>query len=57
MTEQQIKNSIELCKDAPVSSVMRLMDVWRRSDIEDMARYFKCDNNKTTVAAHLIAGR
>ena len=57
MTEQQIKNSIELCKNQPVSKVLQLFRFWGKSEVEAMAKYFKCDANETAVAAHLINGR
>lgn len=57
MTEQQIKNSIELCKNQPVSKVLQLFRFWGPEQVKAMAEYFGCANNETTVAAHLINGR
>ena len=57
MTEQQIKNSIELCHNQPVSKVLQLFRFWGQKEIDAMAKYFNCDNNETAVAAHLIVGK
>lgn len=57
MSEEQIKNSIQLCKNQPVSLVLRLFRYWGQEEVEAMAKYFGCDANETDVAAHLIAGR
>lgn len=57
MTEQQIKNSIQLCKNQPVSKVLQLFRFWGQSEVKAMAEYFGCNADETTVAAHLINGK
>ena len=57
MTTEQIQNSIALCKNQPVSQVLKLFNYWRQEDVEDMAKYFGCDANETAVASRLILGR
>lgn len=57
MTEEQIQNSIALCKNQPVSQVLRLFNYWGKSEVEAMAKYFGCEPNETAVAARLILGR
>lgn len=57
MTREQIENSIELCRNQPVSKVLQLFRFWGDSEVKAMAEYFGCEANETTVAAHLINGR
>lgn len=57
MTEEQIKNSIQLCKNQPVSKVLQLFRFWGQEEMKAMAKYFKCNANETEVAAHLINGK
>lgn len=57
MTEEQIKNSIALCKNQPVSKVLTLFRFWGPNEVKAMAKYFNCDENPTTVASRLILGR
>ena len=58
MTTQQIQNAISICKGAPLSTIIRAFDMgaWNRAALEDMARYFNCQAEKTTVAFHLQMG-
>lgn len=57
MTEQQIKNVIDLCKGQPLSKVDQLGRIYRQYQIDAMAKYFNCHNDWTTVMAHLINGK
>ena len=57
MTKEQIENSIQLCKNQPISKVLALFRFWGQSEVKAMAEYFGCDANETTVAANLINGK
>ena len=57
MTEEQIKNSIELCKNHPLSEILRLFQYWGQEEIDAMAKYFKCEADQNTVAFHLMIGK
>lgn len=58
MTEQQIKNAINLCKGEPLGKIMQLFNLgmWRAAQTKDMSDYFKCENTKEAVAFHLQRG-
>lgn len=57
MTEEQIKNSIELCKNQPLSKILQLFRFWGEEEVKAMAKYFKCEETKGVVALHLMMGR
>jgi len=57
MTEEQIRNSIELCKNQPLSRITQLFNYWGQEELDAMADYFNCQHDKTTVAMHLMVGR
>lgn len=57
MTETQIRNSIDLCKDQPLSKILQLFRFWGQEEIDAMAEYFHCEKDKNMVAMHLMMGR
>lgn len=54
MTAEQAKNVKQLCKNAPISSIIRLMDFYRDDDIKAMAEYYGVSPNKDSVIAYLM---
>ena len=59
MTTEQIQNAIGLCKNQPISSIMRIfsMGLYREPEIQQLAEYFDCNPDKESVAFHLMLGK
>ena len=58
MSNEQIRNSINLCKGQPISKILQLFSAfgWRRAQMEAMAEYFHCPKTNEDVAMHLHMG-
>lgn len=57
MTEEQIKNSINLCKNQPLSKILQLFRFWGPEEVDAMANFFGCPKDEHHVAMHLMMGR
>lgn len=58
MTDQQIKNAINLCKGNPTAKIMQLfsMGLWGQDEVKAMSKYFHCEATKEAVAERLRLG-